>query len=68
MPSVEDSTGASASASASLEDGGRSGGSGGSGESGEHGPCIIAPALTTNCSGVTGANCSDAANLKVSNG
>jgi hypothetical protein len=47
---------------------------GGSGEghhgggSGEHGgkSCVIAPAGTTNCTGVTGANCSDAANLAVS--
>ena len=46
--------------------GGHSGGNGG-GNSGEHGSksCIIAPTGTTNCSGVTGANCSDSANLKV---
>jgi hypothetical protein len=41
---------------------------GGGGQSGGHGTktCIIAPAGTTNCTGVTGANCSDSANLKVS--
>ena len=62
-------------ASANLADrrghgGGHSGGNGGGhsgGNSGEHGSrsCIIAPTGTTNCSGVTGANCSDSANLKV---
>jgi hypothetical protein len=45
------------------EAGGRS--MGGSSEHGRR-ACIIAPAGTTNCSGVTGANCSDSANLAVS--
>ena len=51
--------------SASHEAGGRSGA-----ESGEivlnGATCIIAKTGTTNCTGVTGKNCSDAANLKVS--
>ena len=47
----------------SNEAGGRS--MGGSFEHGRR-ACIIAPAGTTNCSGVTGANCSDSANLAVS--
>jgi hypothetical protein len=49
---------------------GHHGGGGGSGEhSGEEEGgrnCTIAQTGTTNCTGVTGANCSDSANLKVS--
>jgi hypothetical protein len=41
--------------------------SSGSGESGEHGGknCTIVPTGTTNCTGVTGPNCTDQANLQV---
>ena len=48
---------------------GNSGGHGGhgGGHSGEHGSsnCTIVPSNTTNCTGVTGSNCSDSTALRV---
>ena len=39
----------------------------GGGESGEHGlkNCTIVPSTTTNCTGVTGPNCTDSTALRV---
>ncbi len=57
--------------SVSDEDGerdGNGGQGGGPGGAGQFGSCIIAPAGTTNCTGVTGPSCSDSANLKVNIG
>ena len=46
--------------------GGHSGGHSGGGQSGEGRGCFIAPAGTTNCTGLTGASCSNVTALTVS--
>jgi hypothetical protein len=46
-------------------DGGRSGGQNGGGHSGEGHGCFIAPAGTTNCTGLTGDSCNNVTSLTV---